>query len=152
MGLTRIRDLTLSLDTSAYANNDVLADTQVITEAFRTVDGTGQIRSIAVLDEDDQTAYTFNMLFLDSSASIGTENSAFSITDANARSILGAVSFATADSIDLINSRIYQKNGLSLPVKAISGTASLGIALAVITGTPTHTASGIKVRIGIEWD
>jgi hypothetical protein len=152
MGITRIRDVTLSLDTSAYANGDVLADTQVITEALRTVDGTGQIRSINVLDEDDQTAYTFNVLFLDSSASIGTENSAFSITDANARSIFGVATFATAESVDLINSRLYWKNGLAIPIKAISGTASLGIALAVITGTPTHTAAGIKIRLGIEWD
>lgn len=152
MGITRIRDVTLSLDTSAYANGDVLADTQLLTEAVRIPDGTGIIRSIAVLDEDDQTAYTFNMLFLDTAASIGTENSGFSITDANARSIMGVATFATSESVDLINSRLYWKNGLAIPIKAVTGTASIGIALAVITGTPTHTASGIKLRIGIEQD
>lgn len=150
MGITRIRDLTLTLNTNQYANGDVLADTQVITEALRIPDGTGQIRSIAVLDEDDNTAYTFNVLFLDSSASVGTENDAFSITDANARTILGVVSFAAADAVDLVNSKLYAKNGLSVPIKGITGTSGIGIALAIVTGTPTHSASGIKVRVGIE--
>ena len=151
-GYTVVKTLTLSLDTSAYANGDLLADTQVIDNALRLTGGTGRIRSIAVLDEDDQTPYTFTVFVLDANVSLGTENSAISVTDANARNLIAAVDFATTDCRDMINSRFYYKSGLDIPITAISATDDIAIALAVITGTPTHTASGIRVRIGIEQD
>ena len=39
MPQTVVRSLTLSLDTSAYANNDLLADTQELTNAVKVNDG-----------------------------------------------------------------------------------------------------------------
>ena len=149
---TRILDVTLSLDTSAYANGDLLADTQSVDAAFRLVDGSGTIRSLVVIDEDDQTLYTFSVWFLDGTGTLGTENSAPSATDAVCRTILAKVDFATTDGLDLGGSKVYSKTGLSIPVKAITGTDDLGIAAIVTTGTPTHTASGVRVRIGIELD
>lgn len=44
MAETRVYDLTLSTDTSAYANADLLADTQSITDVFRQNDGGGIVR------------------------------------------------------------------------------------------------------------
>jgi hypothetical protein len=152
MAITRMREVTLSLNTSAYANADLLADTQSIDAAFFAIDGTGLIRSLVVIDEDDQTLYTFSVWFLDGTGTLGTENSAPSATDAVCRTILGKVDFATTDGLDLGDSKVYSKTGLSIPVKAITGTDDLGIAAIVTTGTPTHSASGIRVRIGIELD
>lgn len=143
---------TMSLDTSAYANADLLADTQAIDGVFRVPDGTGIIRSLVVIDEDDQTLYTFSVYFLDGSGSLGTENSAPSATDAVCRTILARVDFATTDGVDVGGSKVYSKHGLSIPVSAISGTDDLGVALVCITGTPTHTAAGVRVRIGITQD
>jgi hypothetical protein len=151
-GTVRIVDVTLSLDTNAYANGDLLADTQVITDAFARVDGTGEIESIVVLDEDDVTAYTFYLAFFEANVTMGTENSAPTMSDANARSLLGAVSFATADALDLVNCKAYQKNGLRVPIRAATGTRNLYIAAVVITGTPTHSATGVRVRLGIRQD
>jgi hypothetical protein len=151
-GTVDIVDVTLSLDTSAYANGDLLADTQVVTNALARVNGTGVIESLVVLDEDDQTAYTFYLAFFDANVTMGTENAAPTMTDANARNILGTVAFATADAIDIVNSKAYCKNGLRVPVKAASGTKDIYMAAVVITGTPTHTAAGIRVRLGIRRD
>jgi hypothetical protein len=152
MAITRIREVTLSLNTSAYANADLLADTQSIDAAFFAIDGTGLIKSLVVIDEDDNTLYTFSVWFLDGTGTLGTENSAPSATDAVCRTILGKVDFATTDGLDLGDSKVYSKTGLSIPVKAITGTDDLGIAAIVTTGTPTHSAAGIRVRIGIELD
>lgn len=149
---TRFYDLTLSTDTSAYANGDLLADTQSITDVFRQNDGGGIVRSITVIDTDDQTLYTFSIYFLSGTGSLGTENAAPSATDAVCQTVLGRVDFATTDGIDLGGSKVYSKTGLAVPVKGITGTTNLGVAAVVITGTPTHTASGIKIRIGIEID
>lgn len=152
MAITRIRDVTLSLDTSAYANAELLADTQSVDAAFRDTDGTGLIRSLVVVDTDDQTLYSFSVWFLDGTGTLGSENSAPSATDAVCATILAKVDFATTDGLDLGGSKVYSKTGLSIPVKAITGTNDLGIAAVVTTGTPTHSASGIVVRIGIELD
>ena len=147
---TRITNVTLSTDTSAYANADLLADTQSIDNIFITNDGTGTIKSLVVVDTDDNTLYTFSIWFLDGTGSLGTENSAPGGADAVCLTVLAKVDFATTDGLDLGDSKVYSKTGLSIPVKAITGTNDLGIAAVVTTGTPTHTASGIKVRIGIE--
>lgn len=152
MAETRVYDLTLSTDTSAYANADLLADTQSLTGVFRQNDGGGTIKSITVIDTDDQTLYTFSIFFLSGTGSLGTENAGPSATDAVCQTVLARVDFATTDGLDLGGSKVYSKTGLSIPVKAIAGTKDLGVAAVVITGTPTHTASGIKVRIGIEID
>lgn len=148
----RILDATLSTDTSIYANGDLLADNQTVTGVFRQNDGGGIIRSLTVVDTDDQTLYTFGLYFLSGTGSLGTENAAPSATDAVCQTVLARVDFATTDGLDLGGSKVYSKTGLSIPVKGITGTTSLGVAAVVLTGTPTHTASGIKIRIGIELD
>lgn len=152
MPITRIRDVTLSLDTSAYANGDLLADTQTVSDVFDINDGSGSIKSLVVIDEDDQTLYSFSVWFLDGAGSLGSENSAPSAADAVARTILAKVDFATTDGLDLGGAKVYSKTGLSIPVKAIAGANDLGMAVIVTTGTPTHTASGVRVRIGMELD
>lgn len=138
-------DVTLSLDTSAYADGDLLADTQVVSSAFRVADGTGVITSIQVLDEDDQ-GQTFDIVFLSANNSMGTENSAPTVSDANARDILGRVRIDSSDYIDLGGCRIATKTGVGLGVKAASGTSDMYVA-AIIRGAATYTASGIRLRL-----
>jgi hypothetical protein len=150
-GTTTLVNVTLSTDTSAYANGDLLADTQIVSGALR-LNGTGVIESLIVLDEDDNTAYAFDVYFLSGSGSMGTENSAVTVADAVAQTILGFHSFAAADVKDLVNSKIYCKNSLRIPIKAATDTKDFYIAAAIVTGTPTHTATGIKVRLGIRQD
>lgn len=141
-------DVTLSVDTSIYADGDVLADTQVVTGALRYSDAVAEIRSIQVLDEDDQ-GVALDLLFLDANVSIGTENAAPSVTDANARSILGLVSIAAADYKDLGGARIALARNVGLLIKAASGTRNIYVAAITRGGTPTYTASGLKLRLGI---
>ena len=142
--------VTLTLDTGgAYANGDLLADTQAVNAVFRIADGSGVIEAIQLLDEDDQTLYSFDVYFLGVSSSMGTENNAPSPTDAVARDIQGIVAFATTDGRDLANSKIYYRGNLNIPVQAISGTDDLGLAVVIGTGTPTHTASGITMKLWI---
>lgn len=141
-------DVTLTLDTSAYADGDVLADTQVVAGALRYTDAFAELRSILVLDEDDQ-GVALDLIFFDANVSLGTENGAPAITDANARSILGLVSVAAADFKDLGGSRIASLKNVGLVLKAASGTRNVYVAAITRGGTPTYTASGLKLRLGI---
>lgn len=140
-------DVTLSLDTNIYADGDVLAATQVVSNAFRIDDQTGMLASVAVIDEDDQKA-AFDLYFLSADVSMGTENSAPNISDANARNYCGHVAISVGDYKDLGGVSVAVLYGINLPIKPISGTNDIAIA-AISRGTGTYTASGLKLRLGI---
>lgn len=144
----KIVDVSLTLDTDAYADGDVLADTQEVASAVPAKGGRAIVESITVLDEDDQ-GQAFDLLFMEDDTSIGTENAALNIADASARKILGLVSIASGDYADLINSQMAIKTNVGLVVKALSTSRSLYVA-AVSRGTGTYTATGIRIRIGLK--
>ena len=144
---TNVHDLTLSLDTNAYADGDVLADSQKLTNIVGITGGGGLIQCIAVLDLDDQ-GEALDIIFLEANVSIGTENAAVSVSDANAALIVGQVEVEAADFIDLVNSQRAEKTNLGIPFRCADGQKSLWIA-AVSRGTGTYTALGIKLKVGI---
>lgn len=142
-------EVTLSLDTSPYASGELLADTQVVTSAIKLTDGKAKLQSILLIDEDDQGA-ALDLYFLSANNTFGTENSAPSISDASARDILCRIPIATGDYYDLGGVRVADLSGLNRIIKAASGTTSIYVAAVNGSGTPTYTASGLKLRIGIE--
>jgi hypothetical protein len=142
-------DLTLSVDTSIYADGDVLADTQELASVFEVAGCVRTLQSVQVLDEDDQ-GIALDLVFLDSNQSIGTENGAPNISDANARKIIGRVSIATGDFIDLGGARVATKNLVGQMLKAAASDTSLYVAAITRGGTPTYTASGLKLKLGFK--
>lgn len=143
-------EVTLSLDTSAYAADDVMADTQSAASAFRVNAGRAILQSVTVIDEDDQ-GKTFDIIFLDTNNSLGTENAAASISDANARTILGRVRIESSEYIDLGGVKIANKNGVGMFLKAASASTTLYVGT-IIREAGTYTASGVKLRLGLLWD
>lgn len=141
---TKTVDLTFSLDTNIYASGDVLADTQVLAGAMRMRDLTGVLSGFTLFDEDDQ-GIELDVVFLSANVSIGTENAAVSVTDANAREILGIVNVASSDWKDLGGVRVATVRNVNLPIKPASQTQDVYVAL-ITRGTPTHTASGLRGR------
>ena len=151
-GVTKVIDVTLSLDTAVYADGDVLADTQEVARAVRAGPRSGLLQSVVVVDKDDQGA-AMDLYVLDSNVSLGTENSGVSISDANAAKILGKVAIAAGDYYDMGGVRVAagsNQRNLAIPVAVTSGTSLyLG---AVSRGTGTYTASGVVVRLGFLQD
>lgn len=148
---TKIVAVALTLDTSAYAAGDVMADTQVVSNALRVNDGTGILQSITLLDKDDQTAAQIDLVFLSANVSLGTENAAPSITDSNAESILGIVSLASTDFVDVGGAKVATKVNIGLPLVAAAAGKDIYVA-AIARGTPTQTSAGIVLRLGILQD
>lgn len=149
----RYVDVTLSLDTNAYADNDVLAATQVIADAFRFVDIGSVCKHILVLNEDDTAASEMDVIFLGADVALGTENAAVSITDANARNIQWIENIAEAAYVDLINSKVGVKainSGNGVCLVPISGTKNLAVAVILRTDALTFTASGVRLRLCFE--
>jgi len=143
-----VLDLTLSADTNQYAANDVLSATQELASAGRVAAGTGYIQSITVLDKDDQ-GVEMDVVFLDADVGIGTENAAVSVADSDAVAIVGIVNIETGDYTDMINSQFATVKNIGLPYKCAAGATSLYVATVTRGGTPTYTAAGLSLKIGI---
>ena len=151
-GKSAVVAVTLSTDTAAYASGDLIADTQQIDAFFRKADGTGVINSINIIDEDAQGVALY-IIFMSTSTSLGTENSAPNITDANLTAgFQGIVSVATTDYVTISGAKVATIKNIGLPVKAVSGTDDIYIAVLNATGTPTFTAAGLEMRIGVLLD
>ena len=146
---SEVISVTLTLAASTYADGDVLADTQAITDAMRVNAGTGIPYSVVVIDLDDQ-AQALDILFLDTNCSIGTEDSAVSIADSCADDILCVVEIASGDYVDLANSQV----AMGAPACVVESTAGIDeLWFAVVSrGTGTYTASGIVLKLGFLLD
>lgn len=145
-GGANVIDVTLVADTSIYADNDVLAVPQEITGVFNRLGGRARLESIVLLDGDDQGT-EIDLIFMNANGTLGTINAAVSISDADAAKIVGHVSIVAADFTDLINSQLATKRGLGLVMEAAAASSSLWIAAVVRSGTPTYTASGLKLKL-----
>lgn len=144
---TKIVRFTPTVDTSAYAANDVLFDTTAVTISNdSSAAARGAVLSASILDRDDEASQTITLFFLRSNVSLGTINSAISITDDNAAEIIGTCAVTT--STDLINSRYGETSGLVIPFELTGPTLYVA---AITGGTPTFTsASDIRVRLSIQ--
>lgn len=142
-------DVTLVADTSIYASGDVLSVPAEITSVFRQLGGRIKLTSVVVLDEDNQGT-AIDLVFFNATATLGTINAAISISDADARKIVGHLSVAAADFKAYINSQVAVKTATELIMEAGAASTSLFIAAVVRSGTPTYTASGLKLKLGFE--
>lgn len=142
-------DVTLVADTNIYTNNDVLAVPQEVTGVFRQQGGRVKLTSVVVLDGDDQGT-ALDLVFMNATGTLGTINSAISISDADAAKIVGHLPVAAGDFKDYINSQIAVKTACELVMEAAASSTSLWIAAVVRSGTPTYTASGLKLKLAFE--
>lgn len=143
-GYAITRTLTFSVPADAQDDNDVIADTQALADVFSRPGAMVQLDSLVLLDEGDQAAET-DIFFLSADVSMGTEDAAVSITDANARKIIGALNIPTTAYFDLINSQVAVVRNIGMKMQGESTT--LYVAL-VTRGTPTYGGTDVlKVKL-----
>jgi hypothetical protein len=134
------------LETSILADNDVFFVPIEVPQVFNK-NLPRVLQSVIVLDKDDQNV-DFDLVFFNASTTLGTLNAAVSITDTAAENIIGYVKMvASTDANDLIGSMLYAKSGIGLVMEGL-GSASLWVGGVVRSGTPTFTASGMKIKLG----
>lgn len=141
------KDVTLSLSTSQYAVGDLMADSQVVDGALRVQDGAGLLISMVVVDKSNQKA-PLTVYLLSGNVSLGTENAAPSLSDADALSILGFVDVAADDYRDLGGVAVAYKQA-SIHLVAADGTDDIYVAVVNGSGTPIYAADGLVLRLGI---
>jgi len=142
--------VTLTLDIVAYASGDLLAETQSFT-GVRVNAGRAVLQSLTVVDEDDQ-GVAFTVYFLSANNTFGAENAAPSISDAGALDILGFVDVGVGDYKDLGGVKVACLKAIGLCLKASAGSQLIYLAVVNGAGTPTFTASGVKLILGLRQD
>lgn len=150
VGMSDVISITLSLDTSAYTSGDVLADLQEVANFMRADGGRAVIQSVTVLDKDDQ-GVEMDLFISPSAVSLGTENATPDITDANAEGLQHLCNVAVDDYQDLGGSKLATIKAIGLVVEAAAGSKSMYVG-AITRGTPTHTASGLVLQLGLLLD
>ena len=141
----RCVEVTLTTFAGALADNDIAADFQEVTGFFSKAGECTTIHSMTLIDEDDQ-GQELDILCSRTGGTLGSEDAAVSISDANAREVQRVAAIATADYVDLIGCQIATKTNLDVIVGGGDST-SLWIGAVVRSGTPTYTASGLKLRL-----
>lgn len=138
-------EVTPTMDTSAYAAGDVLFNETDVANVARSSGKTVTLISLCVVDKDDQKQ-PFDLHFFDRTVTFGTKNGVPSISDADAAFYMGHVSVAAADYKDLGGVSVASPR---IDPKVIKPNATSLFIAAVTSGTPTHTASGLVLKLGL---
>lgn len=133
-----------TLDTSAYAVGDTLFNATEINDVALATGKPVTLVSLCATGADDQKT-GIAMFFFDRSVTFGTINAAPSISDADAAFFVGRVDIVVADWVDL--GGVAVANPVFNPILMKPNATDLYVA-AITTGTPTHTASGLSIKLG----
>lgn len=144
---TAFVDTTMTCDTGILASGDIITTTTTVTSATRANDTFATLTSMTIIDEDDQGA-AFDIYFFSANVSLGTNNNAPNISDANAREVLGVVSVLTTDYKDLGGVKIASYKNIQMIVKPATGTRNIFVSIVNGAGTPTYTVNGLRLRLG----
>jgi hypothetical protein len=148
-GAKLVTGVTPVCDTSIYASGDLLFDSTAIAGVSGISGKPVKLTSIIVLDEDDNAAAGLDLYIVGANNTWGTVNSAPTITDALARDIQGHIAVASGDFKDIGGSKIACIENIGIICQPASGSTTLYVA-GVTGGTPTQTASGLKLKFGFE--
>jgi hypothetical protein len=142
--------VTLTVDTSAYADGDVLADTQTITNAMRIAGGHGVLQSLQLVDPDAQ-GQPLDLYFFSVTHSLGTENAAPTISDADVIDMFGPVAIASSDYGDLGGCKVASVRGIGLMMEADAASRDLYVG-AISRGTGTYAGGSLTLKLAFLWD
>lgn len=137
-------DVLPTLDTSLYQAGDVLFETTLISNAMRKNDTHGVLQNIIVQDDDLQMA-PMDLVFLRDNVPIGVTNAEVSITDTQARDILGIIGVGFEDYVNLGGVAVATLRNVDLRVRPSDGTRDIYVA-AIARGQGQWTANGLRLR------
>ena len=156
-----------TLDTGAYADNDVFFAATEIPLAVRGKGGCAMLHAITILNEDD-VAHDHDLVFMQSAANLGTLNDAVGSgslwTNALAKGA-GVCGIAKVDwsthTTDLVNNLVYHSSygnhgaavttGLPMMLQAEMDSTSVYFAGVSRGGTPTTAADDYEYAFHIQY-
>lgn len=144
-----VLSVAMTTPTDSQDSGDVIADTQLVSaNAFLAPGGIAFVHHLQVIDTDDQKI-ALDVVFLRTSTSLGTEDAAPGMSDANG--ILArprTISLTAGDYKDYGGFSVATAAQVGMMLQAPDNSTSLWLAL-VTQGTPTYSSGIITVNIGL---
>ncbi len=157
--------VTPTLDTSAYADDDVFFNSTEIPSAVIGNGGSSKLIGITILNEDD-VAHDIDIIFMQKSSDLGTINEAVGSnskwTNALAKQagVLGVVTIDwSLSNANMVNNLIFttananpsaKSEGLPILLQAEDDSTSVFMAAVSRGGTPTVAADDYEIILHIE--
>jgi len=135
-----------TLDTSAYADGDVLFAATPLTDVALDFNSVVMLQSLNVVDISDQNA-AFDLLFFSASVTLGTLNAGVSISDADTLLCVGRVQVGSSDYYDLGGADVASIGGIGRMMRTAHQSRDLWVA-GVSRGTGTYAANGLQITFG----
>jgi hypothetical protein len=132
-------ETTPTITAGAYSANDVIGGLQTIN--VKAGFG-GTIRRINVVDDDSEAA-AMTLYVFDQQPSAFADNAAFAPTVADLKKLVDTVAIATGDYVTINSNDYVIKKDINIDydTENTGGTDSTFYVYAVVTGTPTYTAT-----------
>jgi hypothetical protein len=144
----RIQVTSAGLTNATYAAGDQLGNIMEFTNAARVSGGTGRITSVTLHDENDAIG-AVDVVFFDRTATLATDNNAFSISDADLLNVVAVVQLTGA--FDFALNRLCVAHNLSIPYTC--NATSLFAAMITRSANAAYaTATLIKLSVTVERD
>lgn len=125
-------DVTRPTDTTTYAINDAIANSTSSTNAFTVANavkasgGSGIITDVVILsDNDPATTLQGEIMLLDGGATTPVDNATFSLSDSDAKKLVGKIPFVLED---IGNNQFFHAQGLNIGFTC-TGSADLRFVL-----------------------
>lgn len=137
----------------AYITGDYMGTTttpQTFANASRVSGGTGIIKSISITDKVTTTNVAMELWIFSNTFVAPTDNTAWTITDTEALTVLGVIPITTANWYASGANQVYFDGSLSMVIKP--NVTSLYYALVARGATPAFTSLDLQISLGILQD
>lgn len=139
----------------AYATNDYMGQSvtpQSLDSVVRKPGGTGVINSLTISDKITNTNVAMELWIFSTTFVAPTDNAAWTISDAEATTVLGVIPIITSKWYASGANQIYFDDTVSMAIKTASNSTSIYYALVARNTTPAFTSLDLTINIGILQD
>lgn len=139
---------------AAYSSGDVIGAVTALTGAVQDFKGTGVLHSLVMTDATNTKAAIDVVFFQSAPAnSIGADNAAYALNDADLPLVLGRFSVATGDWVSSgSNNAEATERGIGLVLKAGANSKDIQYALIARGSITLAAVTDIRIAVGILQD
>ena len=143
--IKKVSGADVGVNATTYADGDLVGTKITLTDVIPQRKG-GILQTVVLHDLDAQDADLILIIWdLNPSSTTFTNNSVLDIADADLPNVIAKVRISNLDYDDFSDNSIGEVDNLSIPLRG----ASLYAALVSDGATPTYTANGLSMSIGL---
>ena len=148
-GRMQVWDITVpGISASAYTAADAVGQMIIFPSAARLINGKGSIVSASIVDLTDQGA-AMNLVLFNGIFTATADNATMAVSDADARSAVGGLVWATTDYVDFGGFRVATIRNQWIGYTCKDGNL---YGQFMTSGTPTYAIGDLRLILVALWD